>query len=349
MTTYQSTKVCIIYAGGTFGSHGQPLNSLEPSKFLPILQNILNNDFKNNNKFEILPNDVVKDSSQLTPSDFAHFYALILQYYQQGIRQFVILTGTDTLGYLSAFLAESLANSDICLVLTGAMQPLLDPLSPEYTVNLHSDASKNLWNSYQLAMEGKAGVKVCFGDETWSAQTVQKLHSHEMNAFVGYESSDYPANSFQVLANDERKYWLQSHIQSLDMRLHNLQKAKILPIFVVPILADNLANQLQNTLEQQPDAIVLLGFGAGNLPRNANIEQLLQQAQQQNCLVVIGTQCAFGGVSASYEAGAWLGRCGVVSAGNLTIPAIFARLLWLSADDITIQQKQQIWQTLLLF
>lgn len=347
MTTNHSTKVGLIYAGGTFGSHGQPLNSLEPSKFLPVLQEILTSHFKNYHDcaFEILPNTVVKDSSQLTPSDFAHFYALILQYYQQGFRQFVLLTGTDTLSYLSAFLAESLVNSDICLVVTGAMEPLLQPLLPDYQVNPNSDANVNLTQSCELTRKAQAGVWVCFSGESWSAQTVQKIHSHEKQAFVGEKSSDYPANSFQALTKDEQKQWLQSHLQSLDKRLKNLQNSKILPVFVTPISADNLADLLANTLAQQPNAMILLGFGAGNLPRNAKVEQLLQQAQQQNCLVVIGTQCAFGGVSASYEAGAWLGGCGVVSAGNLTTPAIFARLLWLLAEDISIAQKQQVWQT----
>lgn len=342
-----NTTIGIIYAGGTFGSHGQPLKSLEPTLFLPILQNILQSAFQDNEKksdWQIIPNDVVKDSSQLSPSDFAHFYALILQHYQQGIRQFVLLTGTDTLSYLSAFLAESLAKSDICVVVTGAMQPLLQPLSPNYAVNPDSDANENLLQSCRLATIGKAGVQVCFSHENWSAQTVQKIHSHDINAFTGHHHTGYPANSFVPLSNAEREKWLSLHINDINKTIANLQKANIITLFVSPTHADNLATQLKHILTQQPTALILLGFGAGNLPHNADVEQALLQAQQQECLVAISTQCPFGGVSASYDAGAWLGRCGVLPTGCLTIPAVFARLLWLSASEINYQEKLNHWK-----
>lgn len=349
MTTNNSTKIGIIYAGGTLGSHGEPLNSLAPSKFLPILQDILHHEFSNYSQktgWQILDNAIVKDSSQLTPSDFAHFYALILQHYQQGIRQFVLLTGTDTLSYLSTFLAESLANSDICLVVTGAMQPLLQPLSPDYQVNPKSDACDNLQQSCRVATRGEAGVWVCFSQKTWSAQTVQKIHSHDLDAFVGDRVNDYPANSFNVLAHEKRQDWLNSHLFDLNNTIKNIQKANIIPLFIVPMTIDNLADLLQNTLAQQPNALILLGFGAGNLSYSERLATILSQAQQQNCLVVIGTQCPFGGVSGDYEAGVWLARCGVLSSKNLTVPAIFARLLWLSAKNVDIAVKQQMWQSL---
>ena len=64
--------------------------------------------------WRMLDNDVIKDSSQLTPADFAAFYQLILQNpLRKGLRQFVVLTGTDTLSYLAAFLAECFAGSHI--------------------------------------------------------------------------------------------------------------------------------------------------------------------------------------------------------------------------------------------
>lgn len=350
MATNSQTKIGIIYAGGTFGSHGEPLHVLSAEIFLPVLSSILQqefNDFEQIIHWQILDNTLVKDSSQLTPSDFVHFYALILQHYQQGIRQFVLLTGTDTLSYLSAFLAESLAKSDICLVVTGAMQPLLQPTIADYQLNLDSDASDNLRQSCYLATQGNAGVWVCFSQQQWHAQTVQKIHSHDLNAFVGNDTNDYPANSFRILDKDKRQDWLDFHLGQLSNTVKNLQQVKIIPLFILPTTTDSLTTLLQSALKQKANAVILLGFGAGNLPYSEALAELLKQAGEQNCLVVIGTQCPFGGVSISYEAGAWLVKCGVLSSGNLALPAIFARLLWLYADDMPIDEKQTRWQAML--
>lgn len=343
-------KLGIIYAGGTFGSHGQPLKSLNSDKFLPILQNILTNHFDGYAQtinWEILPNNVVKDSSQLTPSDFADFYQLIINSYQQGFRQFLILTGTDTLSYLSAFLAESLANSDVCVVVTGAMQPLLQPLSPTFEVNETSDASENLFASCRLAVSGEMGVKVCFNYANWHAQTVQKFHSHDLTAFKGSDKINYPANSFYTFDKQNCKNWLNSHFNNLTQTVKNLSQSKITPIFITPMMADDLAKNIQNALNDKPNALILLGFGAGNIPHNDKVETALQQAFEQNCLVAITTQCPFGGVSGAYEAGTWLAKYYVLTTGELTIPAIFARLLWLSATVNDFGKKMEVWQNLL--
>ncbi|ELA08049.1 asparaginase/glutaminase [Moraxella macacae 0408225] len=349
----KSATIGIIYAGGTFGSHGNPLKSLDNSTFLPILTDILEQHFahKTTTHWQILPNPIVKDSSQLTPADFAHFYQLIIQAYQSGIYQFVLLTGTDTLSYLAAFLAHSLADSDICVIVTGAMQPLLQPLSPKYTLNPASDASKNLLQSCHLALTGTAGVYACFAYDHWPAQTVQKIHSHDTIAFTGHQNAGYPATSYHQFTDKQfttkREIWLTQHLENLDNTLKNLANAKILPIFLTPMSGDDLANLLQNMLKHKPDALILLGFGAGNLPHSQAVEQALIQAYTQNCLVAISTQCPFGGVSNSYQAGAWLNEFYVFNTESLTVATIFARLLWLVATVNQVQNRRQVWQKML--
>ena len=128
MTNTRPAPIQLIYAGGTFGSYGRPLAPLSAEVFLPTLQQLL---AELDNAFTLSPiawlnNTLIKDSSQFTPSDFVHFYQLLLSAYQQGSRRFVLITGTDTLSYLGAFLAEAFAGSDICVVVTGSMRPLLD-------------------------------------------------------------------------------------------------------------------------------------------------------------------------------------------------------------------------------
>lgn len=100
----------------------------------------------------------------------------MLAAYAQGDRRFVLITGTDTLSYLGAFLAEAFAGSDICIVVTGSMRPLLDSeVIHSYDIDDHSDAWDNLSDSLKLAAAGESGVKIAFGGESWPAQTVQKF------------------------------------------------------------------------------------------------------------------------------------------------------------------------------
>lgn len=43
------------------------------------------------------------------------------------------------------------------------------------------------------------------------------------------------------------------------------------------------------------------------------------------------------------EAGAWLANCGVLTTARLSLPAIFARLLWLAANYDTPARRRQRW------
>lgn len=353
---FNQAPIGIIYAGGTFGSYGQPLAALPNDIFLPVLTEIVSAHFAsypshadNPVAWQMIDNAVVKDSSQLSPSDFAHFYQLITRAIQAGMRQFVLLTGTDTLSYLGAFLAEAFAGSDTCIIVTGAMQPLLDTqldtqILNDYVVNSDSDATQNLYDACQLARHGDAGVRICFAGEDWPAQTVQKIHSHDLMAFVGHHRAGYPANSYtHKFTASQRAHWLDDKLTALPDVLARLTQANIATLYLTPMSAVQLEHTLTQLLATQPQALILLGFGAGNVPFSPEIRAQLIQAKKQGCLVAVTTQCPYGGVSQHYEAGAWLADCDVLPTGRLTLPAIYARLLWLIGQCDTATRRRQRW------
>lgn len=343
----------IVYLGGTFGSYGQPLTSLAPATFLPILQDVLRKHFASYPNhddvpvtWQILPTNVVKDSSQLTPTDFADIYRLLVQALKNGVRQFVLLTGTDTLAYLAAFLAEAYAESDTCIVVTGAMQPLLNSqILTDYVVNPDSDACQNLFDACQLAVHGEAGVRVCFAGEHWPAQTVQKIHSHDLMAFVGHHRAGYPANSYTKKFNSrQRMLWLEDKSAQLETVCQRMTSANIVSVYAVPMSADAWQSNFEALLQNSPDGLILLGFGTGNFLHTPAMEKVLKQLKAQGCLVVATTQCPYGGADATYAAGAWLAECGVLPSGRLTVAAIFARLLWLTVQYDTPSRRRQRWR-----
>lgn len=347
MTKTISDPIQMIYAGGTFGSYGRPLASLSAEVFLPILQNLLADQDNSDHlpKISWLNNALIKDSSQLTPSDFAHFYQLLLAAYAQGSKRFVLITGTDTLSYLGAFLAEAFAGSDICIVLTGSMRPLLDSEELHtYCIDEHSDAWDNLNDSLKLAAAGEAGVKISFGGESWPAQTVQKIHSHDLMAFTGHSRAAYPANSYvKSLPDTRRQHWLDDQQQVLDTIQSRADSVRIHALYCLPSDAETINSQLQSLLAQPPSGFILMGFGAGNVPYSKALADTLELAHQKGHMVVCASQCPFGGVSDDYAAGSWQYQHYVIAGGRLTIPAIYARLLWLLLRYDSPARRRQRW------
>lgn len=347
VTDFTSAPIQLVYAGGTFGSYGRPLVPLAAEEFLPTLQALL----LEQEEAGILPtiswldNPLIKDSSQLTPYDFVHFYSLLLDAYTQGLRRFILITGTDTLSYLGAFLAEAFAGSDICIVVTGSMSPLLDSeVIQNYTVDNNSDAWGNLNNSLRLAAAGESGVKICFGGESWPAQTVQKIHSHDFMAFTGHSRAAYPANSYiKVLTDTRRQHWLDDQKAIVDDIQTRAEQACVHALYCLPNDPEILSIQLQALLDKPPCGIILLGFGAGNVPYSKTLAAALQAAYENGHMVICASQCPFGGVSDTYAAGSWQYSYQVIAGGRLTIPAIYARLLWLLLRYDSPARRRQRW------
>lgn len=347
MKNTSNDPITLIYAGGTFGSYGRPLAPLSADVFLPTLQQLLTEQDNADHLPKIAwhDNTLIKDSSQLTPLDFVHFYQLLLAAYAQGNRRFVLITGTDTLSYLGAFLAEAFAGSDICVVVTGSMRPLLDSeMLHAYNIDAHSDAWDNLTDSLKLAAAGESGVKIGFGGESWPAQTVQKIHSHDLMAFTGHSRAAYPANSYvRDLPDIRRQHWLDDQQEVVGNITVLAEQARIHALYCLPNDTEVMSNQLLALLSQPPCGIILLGFGAGNVPYSETLAESLELAYQKGHIVVCASQSPFGGVSDSYAAGSWQYDHHVISGGRLTIPAIYARLLWLLLRYDSPARRRQRW------
>lgn len=347
MTPTLSQPIALIYAGGTFGSYGKPLAPLPAKQFLPILQELLSQNPEHNiATISCLDNPLIKDSSQLDAQDFVHFYQLILTAYASGTKRFVLISGTDTLSYLGAFLAEAFAGSDIKIVVTGSMRPLLDSSNIQsYCVDETSDAWGNLSTALQQASSFDPGVMISFGGETWPAQTVQKIHSHDFMAFTGHFRAAYPANSYvKAIPQARLQHWLEDQQAQLSMIQDRAKDAAIFALYCVPNDPKAMIIQLKAISNHPNCAIILLGFGAGNLPFSAELAAALDDAYQQGQLVIAASQCPFGGVSDSYAAGSWQYDHHVMSGGRLTIAAIYARLLWLLLRFDSPARRRQRWQ-----
>lgn len=317
---------CLIYVGGTFGSHGMPLSALPATVFLPALQALLN-DKKYTSTF--IPNDIVKDSSELSPQDFVSFYRLIYSAYLEGARKFILITGTDTLSHLAAFLSIGLASLPIALVITGSMQPLFDPVKQTLTLNTKSDAWQNLLGAFDFLAKNIAGMAVSFNGEMLQGDSTQKIHTSAINAFVGktlnFDTPQKNAQSFLSFIDNWQNYTV----------IHTL--------YCLPNQADTLAWTLEQLIDAVPTAVIIQGFGAGNLPYSDKIKQTLSTLVAQNFLLIMSSTCPFGAVSTTYQSGAWQYQLGLVSGQDIPIPALYAYALWVCLTSAP-EHRTKVWQ-----
>lgn len=316
-----NTTTHLIYAGGTFGSHGVPLSPLPAEIFLPILKKECLAKIPNT-AIDILPTTSVKDSSTLTPSDFVEFYRLILMAYAKGVRRFVLITGTDSLSFLSAFLANAFADfTDISLVITGSMQPLLISNKPTHTINEISDAWSNLHKSI-IATTQHTGVFVQFHHKLMDAFDTQKLNSQEHDAFIGKLANTALLKTDQTVFNKP----LVAKLAELPTMINHAKDIQITAIYCLPNDVANLEYQF-NHLSQQTKAVILIGFGAGNVPSSQKLIDILKKLQTKKVRVICTTMCAFGGTNDNYMAGAWQYEYGI-EPSKLGVAGIYGQTLW---------------------
>ncbi|MDO4441389.1 MAG: asparaginase domain-containing protein [Moraxella sp.] len=322
----------IIYAGGTFGSHGTPLSPLPADKFLPILKQQLT-DRLPSISIDILPNTIIKDSSTLTPSDFTELYGLILHAYADGKRRFVLITGTDSLSFLAAFLANAFADfDDIRLIITGSMQPLFVSDNPIYTINETSDAWANLSESI-MATTIQTGVFVQFAHKLMYALDTQKLDSQNFDAFVGRlvgDGTDTVNQQTDQAVLDSQQANITPTLDGKLARLPNLldraKRTQISAVYCLPNDVVNIEHQLTH-LSDATKAVILIGFGAGNVPSSQGLIEILDDLSKRQISVICTTMCAFGGTNTNYAAGAWQYQHGV-RGSDKGIAGIYGQTLW---------------------
>lgn len=320
------SNIYLLYAGGTFGSYGTPLTTLTANEFLPRFLPTLQ---YTGLEFNVLDNSLIKDSSNFNPDDFFALYRLIDDAYRVGAKKIILITGTDTLAYLAAFLHYAVGKLPLSLVVTGSMLPFFEPNLQPLQVNKNSDAKANFDNALAFLNQKtpNRGVYVSFYHHIYYANSVQKTHSNAKNAFTGtiFNGTAYPSQTLTTA--------------------QPITPAAIHTLYCVPNDSTQLSNHLKTLTNFPASAVIIIGFGAGNMPYSNELAQCLQQLSDNGFLVIMTTACPYGGVSQTYATGAWQYQFGVISGGNLKIPALYAKALWLCSTQ-PIEHRKALWHTI---
>lgn len=312
-------KTLILHTGGTIGMAAapggyRPLPGF-PERLRQHLEAHLSNRLPDYDIIELPP----IDSADLRPGHWPAIARTLLDHWHD-YTGFVILHGTDTMAWSASALSFMLRGTDKPVIFTGAQIPLIEA---------DSDALANVEGALHFAAtEPVREVGLYFGQRLLRGNRSRKLATTRFDAF---DSPNYPP-----LAE------IGSTITLHRERIASPgEKQFVIPEFddqavAILTLHPGIAGAAVDALTANPRVrgLILQTYGVGNAPQgDRELIAALEHAAARGIILVNSTQCLIGGVSQeTYATGTALARIGVISAGDMTLEAAFAKLHFLLAS-----------------
>ena len=316
-------KIALIYMGGTFGCIGEPLSPMPAEDFIPQLQRTLPLHLE----IECFVAPSIKDSSACTATDWLQLIQLIQSLQLKHYQHFVVIHGTDTLSYASATLARFIGQS-AHVVLTGSQYPLFNVSGTQ--TREFTDAIDNLNLALDAVVTTPVGVYLAFHHQLLHAQTALKQHTTELNAFAGQ-------NAQMNLATIQHSYIVHEH---------DIAKAatfNCLSFMLQPLAIEQHIANLKNLQKQAPHALILQGFGTGNLAVNAEFISTLEAIQTQGCAIILTTQVPFGTIDQRYAISEWIQHANIIISDCLGHADLYAKALKMYLQYDSVDQWHAHW------
>ena len=319
-------KILLLTTGGTITMLKSANGALQPCedankliKAIPELSLLA--------EIDILP-IVNIDSSNFTPSVWLQISKAIFQRIKE-YDGFVVAHGTDTMCYTAAALSFMLQELNKPIVITGAQVPLEE---------IGSDGRSNLINAVRVAISDLAEVTVVFGSQIIRGTRAKKMSAFDMQAFVSV--NDNPLGKIGLSIKYDESAHLRSKKKPL-LRPFLNDNVAMIPVY--PGIKPNVIEYLAQT----HSGIVIEGYGAGNLPTDANINLIpaIKSAIERKVPVVVCTQCILGSTEMElYQVGRAALDVGAIPAMDMTPETTMVKLMWVlgQTDDIeTIDSMMQ--------
>lgn len=231
----------------------------------------------------------------------------------------VVTHGTDTLEETAYVLARTLPRDAPPVVITGAMR----------TAGADDwDGARNLRDAIRVARHPAArgrGTLVVFAGTILRGASVAKVHTTALNAFAAPHAAPAGTVTEQGISFGDASLPVASKPVS--------PRRGLLPRVAVVMLVTGDAGELLDAARPGAEGLVLVAFGAGNVPPGA--VAALARWRDEEKPVVLASRCAAGVVEAGYGfrgGNAALLALGLLPAGARTIvQARFELMLSLSA------------------
>ncbi|MEK6950944.1 MAG: Glu-tRNA(Gln) amidotransferase subunit GatD [Nanoarchaeota archaeon] len=283
---------------------------------------------------------------------FGHFSSIakkIEQHIRKGTRGIIIGMGTDNLAVGAAALAFIVEKTPIPIILVGAQRS---------SDRGSSDAAMNLLCTAEfIAKTDFAGVAICMHE--WSsdkscailpATKTYKLHSSRRDAFKA--------------VNAEAIARIDYETKKIEFLQKNYPKRGTVPPVFKPKMEDKvgLLKIHVNMFPEQFEffagykGLVIEGTGLGHTPGqipnpeceiHRKIYPAIKKVIDSGCVVVMTTQCLFGGVNMNvYDKGRDLLNLGVIPGKDMLANTALVKLSWLLANYPKNEVRNLIGQNL---
>lgn len=324
--------IAILHTGGTIASKvdyrsGAVYSSFKPEDLLEMFPEL----FKIANFSSKLIANMWSDDLR-----FEHFELIaksIEKEVKNGVDGIIIGMGTDNLAVASAALAFIVEDSPVPILLVGAQRS---------SDRGSSDAAMNLICAAEfISNTDFSGVAICMHENTGDnncailpATKTRKLHSSRRDAFKSVNDTiiariDYNTKNIKFIKKDHLK---KDKKRKLVIKPKMEDKVGLLKIHI---------NMFPEQFEfyKSYKGLVIEGTGLGHTPGQVpnewckihkKIYPALQRIVDSGCIVVMTTQCLFGGVHMHvYDKGVDLTKIGVIPGKDMLAETAFVKLAWL--------------------
>ncbi len=348
MSTYAKKRILLILTGGTIAGNVAISNVSEsvksdPESFLAVLGASIE-ILKKNWAIEVEPQIVQLfnvDSSDMLPENWTAIASKIQETYDD-YDAFIMLHGTNTMGYTCAALTFALENINKPVIVTGAQVPL---------GYLGTDATMNLVNALRLAVWGYhpvKGVMAVFGSKIISGVRVKKGTDFDYDPFSSFlKGALGQIGRFMRIDEAALEKYISylSKVRPLAIQSRVLSVKKEFDMAHIASLTEfpGMSSDIFRTLVENNGikAFVFRAFGAGDI--SAHLVEGIKYLKEKQIPIVVTSQ-APGGISSFQvnENGKFLRDNDLaIPAFDMSIESMTTKLGWLLAQNLSYEQIKQ--------
>jgi len=320
-----SSRILLIYTGGTIGMK-ESSSGLVPVSLEDLLEQLPDIDALPV-ELTLVSLDRPMDSSDLKPEHWVQIGELILKHSAE-MDAFVVLHGTDTMAYSAAALSFMMQQLGKPVIFTGSQLPLGHP---------RSDAASHWMSALEVAMAlGPDGlprvpeIALYFNHALFRGNRVRKLHA------MGFDAFDSPNYPVLARAGTRIEYAEEAIGQGIPGQPLRQGRPAWFPALDQGVLSLKLFPGLRPDLwevalhDPTVKAVLVEAYGAGNIPADGDLSELLRAFVQRGGHLIALSQCVGGQVDLTrYQSGRRLLDLGAISGMDMTFEAALTKTMHL--------------------
>ncbi len=339
--------IALLHTGGTIASQADYRTGGVVSKFRP---EDLVEMFPELKEIANLNSELISQmwSDDLRFKNFTLIAQKIEQQARKGVKGIILSMGTDNLAVASAALSFIIEKTPLPVILVGAQRS---------SDRGSSDAGMNLVCAAEFIRQTDfAGVAICMHGSSEDdycyilpANKTYKLHSSRRDAFKAVNAEPIARIGY----SDRKVIFLKENYlrasQELVIKPKMEEKVGLLKIHV------NMFPE-QFSFFKRYKGLILEGTGLGHTPGQSSnpeteihrqIYPAIREVIDSGCVVVMTTQCLFGGVNLNvYDKGRDLLALGVISGKDMLANTALVKLSWLLGNYSKVEAEKLVSQNL---